>query len=204
MTATTARVPALVILAAALAAASGSPAAEQALFENRHVTPSGEYTSGIEGPAVDAGGNLLVANASAATVTGGSALALASLVAEQSPLLTQRERDVMARMLAGSLDFAFPASQKIVVQADAVSCRSSNVDIASRSCELTFGSTRVSLKGRQAHELFATIGEIGVPPEGAAGSIYESISHLMCTIEPNEVKERAGGGAACSFDQGTL
>jgi hypothetical protein len=146
---------------------------------------------------------LAVGSASAATVTGGSALVLASLVAEHSPSLTQQQRDVMARMLAGNLDFTFPANQKIVIQADAVSCRSSNVDITSRSCELTFGPKRVSLNGRQAHELFATIAGVGVPPDGTAGSIYESISHLICTIDPNEVKQRAGGGAACSFDQGT-
>src|SRR5882757_10705078 len=37
-------------------------AAEPALFESRQLTPSGEYTSGIEGPAVDAKGNLFVVN----------------------------------------------------------------------------------------------------------------------------------------------
>ena len=146
--------------------------------------------------------SLLVAtgSASAASVTGNSALALASLVAEHSPQLTQQERGVMAHMFAGYLDFSFAANQKIAVRADAVSCRSSNVDITSRSCELTFGPKRVSLNGRQAHELFATLAEVGVPPDGTAGSIYESISHLICAIDPNEVKQRAGGGAACSFD----
>jgi len=146
---------------------------------------------------------LLATGAAAATVTGSSALMLASLVAEHSPPLSQQERGAMARMLAGNLDFSFPANQKITVRADAVSCRSSNVDITSRSCELTFGARRVTLKARQAHELFAIIAQAGVPPEGAAGRIYESISHLVCTIDPNEVKQRAGGGAACTFDQGT-
>ena len=36
--------------------------AEPALYESRQVTPSGEYTFGIEGPAVDAGGTLYVVN----------------------------------------------------------------------------------------------------------------------------------------------
>jgi signal peptidase len=36
--------------------------AEPKLFESREVTPAGEYTSGIEGPAVDAEGNLYVVN----------------------------------------------------------------------------------------------------------------------------------------------
>jgi sugar lactone lactonase YvrE len=36
--------------------------AEPALFQSRQLTPSGEYTSGIEGPAVDLAGNLYVVN----------------------------------------------------------------------------------------------------------------------------------------------
>jgi signal peptidase len=61
MMATTVRAPILAVLAA-LAAAPGSTTAEPALFESRQLTPSGEYTAGIEGPASDAGGTLLVAN----------------------------------------------------------------------------------------------------------------------------------------------
>ncbi len=37
-------------------------AAEAALFESRRITPAGEYTFNIEGPAVDARGNLYVVN----------------------------------------------------------------------------------------------------------------------------------------------
>jgi sugar lactone lactonase YvrE len=37
-------------------------AAEPGLFESHQLTPSGEYTNGIEGPAVDADGNLFVVN----------------------------------------------------------------------------------------------------------------------------------------------
>ena len=36
--------------------------AEEARFQSRQITPSGEYTFGIEGPAVDARGNLYVVN----------------------------------------------------------------------------------------------------------------------------------------------
>lgn len=49
-------------VAAFLAALLTSAAAEPALFESRQLTPSGEYTSGIEGPAVDANGTLYVVN----------------------------------------------------------------------------------------------------------------------------------------------
>ena len=37
-------------------------AAEDALFASERITPQGEYTPGIEGPAVDASGNLYVVN----------------------------------------------------------------------------------------------------------------------------------------------
>jgi signal peptidase len=47
----------------ALAAALAPPAtAAETLFESRQLTPSGEYTFGIEGPSVDAAGNLYVVN----------------------------------------------------------------------------------------------------------------------------------------------
>lgn len=140
--------------------------------------------------------------ASAATASGSSALALASLVAANSRLLAQQDRSVMARMFAGYLNFRFPPDRKITVEADSIVCRASNVDITSRSCELTFGPKKVTLSGRKAHELFATLAEIGVQPDGAAGTIRESLSRLSCTIDPNEVKQKAGGGATCNFDPG--
>src|SRR3954470_9061492 len=42
--------------------ASGFVAAEPVLFQSRQVARAGEYTFGIEGPAVDAAGNLYVVN----------------------------------------------------------------------------------------------------------------------------------------------
>jgi hypothetical protein len=140
--------------------------------------------------------------ASAAAVSGSSALALASLVAANSRLLAQQDRSVLARMFAGYLNFRFPPDRKIAVEADSIVCRASNVDLTSRSCELTFGPKKVTLSGRKAHELFATLAEVGVRPDGAAGTIRESLSRLSCTIDPNEVKQKAGGGATCNFDPG--
>jgi signal peptidase len=49
-------------IAALAAAAAASAAAAEALFESRQLTPPGEYTFGIEGPSVDAAGNLYVVN----------------------------------------------------------------------------------------------------------------------------------------------
>jgi hypothetical protein len=147
---------------------------------------------------------LLVAtqSAAAASASGNGALALAGLIAESSPLVPQAQKRVMAYLLNGNLAFNFPAGQKIKIAADKVVCRASNVDISAHSCALTFGSKTINLKGRRAHELFATVGEVGVPPDGAAGSVFEALSHLDCTIDPNEIKQKAGGGASCSFDPG--
>jgi signal peptidase len=57
-----ARLTAAALLVTFAIFAPGSAAAEPALFESRRLTPPGEYTSGIEGPAVDAGGTLYVVN----------------------------------------------------------------------------------------------------------------------------------------------
>ena len=141
-------------------------------------------------------------SAPAATAAGPGALALAALVAAHSPLLGRHERRALARLLDGHSRVGFPPGIKISVKADAVVCRASNVDITSRSCKLTFGAKSVNLTGRQAHELYATIAEAGVPPDGAAGSVLESLSHLICTIDPHAIAQKAGGGADCTFDPG--
>jgi hypothetical protein len=145
---------------------------------------------------------LLVTPAAAATTGGSGALALAALIATHSPTASVAEKRVMARLFAGQTNFSYPANNTIIVSADSVVCRISNVDIAERSCELTFGRTKRTLKGREAHEFYATAVEIGVPSDGAAGTIYESFSHLICTIDPNAIKQKDGSGAMCMFDTG--
>ena len=142
-----------------------------------------------------------VPDASAETVTGNSALALASLVADQSPSLSLDDKSVMSQLIHASPNFSYMPSKKIAVEADAVACRQSNVDITARSCELTFGGRKVTVVGRKAHELFATMHEVGIEPEGAAGTSHEGISHLACVIDLEEVKQKAGGGAGCKFDR---
>jgi hypothetical protein len=146
---------------------------------------------------------LLVSKAaSAASAIGNSALALASLVSEQSPLLNLDQKSVLGQLLRPDPNFSYLADRKISVEADAIVCRQSNVDISFRSCELTFGPKKVTVKGRKAHEMFATIAVLGVAPDGAAGTIYESLSHLTCTIDSGEVKQKTGGGAECKFEPG--
>ncbi len=141
-------------------------------------------------------------SASAATATGSSALALAAIVAGYSPQVSARDRGALNRLFAGRLNFGYPANRTIAVKADSIICRAGNVDITAWSCELTFDKKKITLKGRKAHELYATIAEAGVPADGAAGSSFEALSHLDCTIDPNVIKQKAGGGASCNFDPG--
>src|SRR5439155_18319941 len=105
-------------------------------------------------------------------------------------------------IFAGDLNFVYPANQMISVTADSVVCRTGNVDISARSCKLIFGTHVRTVKGRKANELNATAIQAGIPSEGAAGTIFESFTHLACTMDPNEIKQRAGGGANCTFDTG--
>src|SRR4029077_21024817 len=113
---------------------------------------------------------LLVCNtASAAEVTGNTALALASLVAQTSVVLRPADQKVMAALLNGNVKVV-PPKNTIYVSADSVVCRAGNVDITLHSCDLIFAKKMVSVKGRAAHELFTTVAEAGVAPDGAAGS----------------------------------
>ena len=137
--------------------------------------------------------------ASAETVDGNGALALAALVGENSPLVSAPEKSVLAKLLDGQTSVSFPAGQTISVVTAKLTCRASNVDITSHSCELAFGSKNVPLAGRRAHELFATLAEVGIPPDGAAGSVFEAIAKLDCKIDPNEVKQASGGGTHCQY-----
>jgi hypothetical protein len=152
--------------------------------------------------------SLLVAASSAraddtgGTAGGGTALALATLVGAHSPTLDTADKSALARMLDGNASVRYPADRKITVKADSVVCRSSNPDITAHSCDLTFGTRKASLAGRAAHELYATIVEAGVEADGAAGTIYEALRTLSCTIDPNAVKQRDGSGADCTFVPG--
>ena len=140
------------------------------------------------------------ASAAPATASGPAALALAGVVALYSPLLSGDERETVLAFFVGKTDLRY--AKKISVTADKIVCRVSNVDITARSCELTFKGTRQSVPGRRASEIFATVAMAGVPSDGAAGSVFESLSKLNCTIDPAEIKEKAGGGAQCTFEPG--
>jgi hypothetical protein len=135
----------------------------------------------------------------AESADGNGALALAALVAENSPLLGATDKAVLAKFLNGQTNVAYPAGETTLVSADKITCRTSNVDITEHSCDLAFGKKTVMLMGRRAHELYTTLAEIGVQAEGAAGSSFAALSNLKCAINPSEVQDKSGGGAHCDY-----
>jgi len=141
--------------------------------------------------------------AGSGTAGGATALALAAVLAQHSPTMRPFDRRVVARLFRGGTRFGFTPNTKISVDVDSIVCRVSNVDITSRSCELTFGSRKRTLTGREANEIAATMAVAGIPSEGAAGSSVEKLSKLRCTLDPNEIMQKAGGGAQCSFETGS-
>ena len=142
------------------------------------------------------------APAASGNASGPAALALAGVAASHSSVLASYDRRAMARLFGGNSAINFPPGRKISIAADSVVCRASNVDITSRTCELAFGAGKRLLEGREANELAATLVAAGVAPEGAAGSIVESLTKLACTVDPTEIRQKAGGGALCAFETG--
>jgi hypothetical protein len=139
-------------------------------------------------------------SAAPVTVTGPAALALASVLAQHSPLLSTDDKELVARIFGGDSDVARSTRKIVSVTVDSIVCRLSNVDITTRHCELAFKTSKLTLRGREANEMGATLAAAGVPAEGAAGSIIESISQLVCTIDANEISQMAGAGAKCAFE----
>ena len=140
------------------------------------------------------------ASAAPATASGPYALALAGVVALYSPLLSGDERETAAALFVGEKDVRY--AKKLTITADKIACRVSNVDISARSCELTFRGRKQTVNGRRASEIFATEALAGVPSDGAAGSVFESLSNLSCTLDPKAIKQKDGSGANCTFEPG--
>jgi hypothetical protein len=139
-----------------------------------------------------------VAEASAETTGGSAGLALAAVVATASPLLTFAERKAVDELFAEGSNISY--KKPIVVTADKIVCRTSNVDITLRSCELTFAKKTKTINGRAANELYSTEAMAGVPADGAAGTNYESVAKLSCTLDPQAIKQKDGSGANCTYE----
>jgi hypothetical protein len=167
---------------------SRASGAEQGIADMKHIISL----------ALAAATPLGVSAASAETSGGSTGLALAAVVAIASPLLTSAERKAVDELFAENSNISY--KKKIVVTADKIVCRTSNVDITLRSCELAFGKTTKTINGRAANELYATQAMAGVPADAAAGTNYESIARLSCTLDPQAIKQKDGSGASCTYE----
>jgi hypothetical protein len=141
------------------------------------------------------------ASAAPATITGPTALAVAAVVAQYSPVLNPGERKVIAGLFDGNIRMSYPI-KTLSVSADTVMCRVSNVATADRSCEIVFKKGKRSLKGRAANEVFATLSSAGVAAEGAAGSMIGNVSKLSCALDLGKIRQNDGSGADCSWESG--
>jgi len=144
------------------------------------------------------------ASAASGNASGPAALALAGVVASHSLVLASYDRRAMARLFGGHSAISFPPNRKISVTADSIVCRASNVDITSRTCELAFGAGKRLLKGREANELAATLAAAGVAPEGAAGSIIESVTKPRLHDRPDRDPAEGGRRGAMRFRDGAV
>ena len=149
------------------------------------------------------GGVMLIGGQSGAlaATTGHGALALAVIVGDYSPSIGWHSKIELARLLDDK-KLGYGKHAPITVKATSVVCRAGDVDLAAFSCTLTFGTTTRTGTGRRANELFATLIEAGVPGDGAAGTIFEAIHNLDCTVEPAVLAQKNGGGVTCNFDPG--
>jgi hypothetical protein len=141
---------------------------------------------------------LVSQSAWAASASGYAAMALAGVVAPHMPTLSNARKLVIAKLFDGHSP-PFPSGHTISITADSITCRAGNVQINYFNCELKFGTHTVTLNGRKANEIYATLIEAGVPGSGAAGTIYESLTGLSCIIDPNKVEAKDGSGADCNF-----
>jgi hypothetical protein len=139
--------------------------------------------------------DLTPAAAAPVSATGSTALAVAAVIASYSPLLSANEKSTIAGLFNGNAR----AGKKLIVTADSIICRTGNVDITARSCEMIFDKGKRTLKGREANEVIATLAAAGATAEGAAGSMIQTVTKLSCTLDPDVIKDNSGGGADCSF-----
>lgn len=131
------------------------------------------------------------AGAAPSKISGSTALALAGVIAPLSPILSGAEKKALAMLFAADADI--PYKKSIVVTADKIVCRTSNV---------SFGKKVRTVNGPTANEIFATEALAGIPSDGAAGSNFESLTKLSCTIDPNAIRHKDGSGADCTFEPG--
>jgi hypothetical protein len=133
-------------------------------------------------------------------LSGNDALGLAALVAQYSPLVPKSSKKALSNLFDGKRKFKFPAKEAISIEASSINCRKSSAAIAAFACGLDFAGKPVSVQGRKAHELLATLAEAGTASRQEAGMLHYNIDHLKCEVRTSEILRSAGSGSECRFD----
>jgi hypothetical protein len=136
------------------------------------------------------------ADDAAPSASGHVALELASILGTLSPSVTAPQKTLLSHYLIGH---SSGHGAQFMVKVKQVQCGAGDVSIVSYNCDITFGATHRTLTARAAHELLATLEEAGVQGDGAAGTIYYSLTDLRCTLVPSDIADNGGGGASCVF-----
>jgi hypothetical protein len=144
-------------------------------------------------------GNSMYAAAATSKASGPGALALAALVGQYSPTVSASQKLELARILDSNLQGITSTTAVVSVKVGSVACRMSDVAISQRSCALIFGTKTITVNGRRANELLGTLAEAGVQSDGAAGTIWFSITHLSCAISPALILQNDSAGADCTY-----
>jgi hypothetical protein len=140
----------------------------------------------------------LVDCAIAGTISGKDALALATLVAEQSPNVAAIDKKALAKLRDGRSSVDGPSDKKIDIAANSISCKMSRYEAPEFSCELAFDAKTVKTLGRKAEELYDAL-----PPDvasGAMGEYFGDLINLNCVVEPAKARQGAEGSAKCAYD----
>ncbi len=134
--------------------------------------------------------------ACADTSGGSSGMALAALMAQRAPSVSAANKWRLMQYL-GNHSAGPAAPPLITITAKGLQCISGNVAENFHSCELDYGTSHHTVKGRAANELYATAVENGVQPDGAAGKLEFSLKDLTCTVKPHDIG--TGGAVNCTW-----
>lgn len=138
----------------------------------------------------------LPAAAHADTSGGSPGMAFAALIAQHSPTVSAANKWRLMQYL-GNHNAGPGAPALITVTVKGLQCLSGNVAENFHNCDLTYGSTHLTINGRAANELYATAVENGVQPDGAAGKMEFVLKDLNCTVKPHDIG--TGGAVACTW-----
>jgi hypothetical protein len=140
----------------------------------------------------------LVDSAVAGALSGKDALALATLVAKQSPNVSAQDKTALANLRDGRSSVGGPSDKKIDIRADAIFCKMSRYEAPELSCELSFDAKTVKTLGHNAEALYDAVPQDAV--SGAMGEYFAELSNLNCVVELAKVRRGAEDGAKCAYD----